>query len=188
MASGLKLFARFACSSAASMSTQLMRCPDPIKDCPHANVHAQALTAVSAELAAALQKCQAAGCDNAKENWFCLTCHTVLCGRFAHGHMLEHKNSTGHCIAMGLDDISFWFARYSCASSISLNLLGATSASSTFTTSTTLRFIKARRSIRSAFAICDFDVLFSLRGDPQAQIRPSPATEGEWWKNPAIAL
>jgi len=47
-------------------------------------------------------------CDNTGENWLCLQCHRLLCGRFARGHLASHRESSGHMIAAGLTDISFW--------------------------------------------------------------------------------
>jgi len=53
-------------------------------------------------------------CDNVKENWICLQCHKVLCGRFAKAHMLAHNTESGHQVVLGTGDLSFWC--YSCES------------------------------------------------------------------------
>ena len=53
-------------------------------------------------------------CDSAAENWLCLQCHAFRCGRFARGHARDHFTASGHSIACGLDDLSFWC--YSCES------------------------------------------------------------------------
>ena len=58
-----------------------------------------------------------ARCPHAEENWLCLACQQVFCGRFAQGHMLQHFQDTGHCVAAGLADISFWSGKRSSASS-----------------------------------------------------------------------
>jgi hypothetical protein len=50
-------------------------------------------------------------CPNRRENWYCLQCHVAFCGRFAQGHMLAHYEATGHCVAAGFDDLSFWSVR-----------------------------------------------------------------------------
>lgn len=61
---------------------------------------------------------QACGkCPNSSENWMCLQCNKIFCGRFAKGHMVEHNEETGHAIACGLDDLSFWC--YKCESYLS---------------------------------------------------------------------
>eukprot|EP00759_Apiculatamorpha_spiralis_P041207 PhF_6_TR39823/c0_g1_i1/m.59217 len=49
-----------------------------------------------------------ATCGNAGENWMCCTCGVTLCGRHVNGHMVEHNTTTGHPIACGFMDISFW--------------------------------------------------------------------------------
>ena len=52
-----------------------------------------------------------AECDNREENWLCLSCHSVHCGRFASSHARKHAAATGHLIACGLADLSFWCYR-----------------------------------------------------------------------------
>lgn len=52
--------------------------------------------------------CSQDGCSNVSENWLCLTCKKIFCGRWAKRHMVQHRESHGHAIAMGLSDLSFW--------------------------------------------------------------------------------
>eukprot|EP01083_Nonionella_stella_P039427 107213_1 len=54
-------------------------------------------------------ECDVADCDK-KENWICLKCHRVFCGRYGNKHMVKHYNESNqkHCIAMGVGDLSFW--------------------------------------------------------------------------------
>lgn len=47
-------------------------------------------------------------CDNTEENWLCLSCHSIHCGRFVRGHAKQHYLDTGHCVAAGFSDLSFW--------------------------------------------------------------------------------
>lgn len=47
-------------------------------------------------------------CDHPAENWICLSCKEVLCSRFINGHMLEHYENTGHCLAISYSDLSVW--------------------------------------------------------------------------------
>lgn len=47
-------------------------------------------------------------CGDEKENWVCLTCNTVLCGRYRGAHMLEHNKLSKHPFAMGFRDLSVW--------------------------------------------------------------------------------
>ena len=54
-------------------------------------------------------ECDIDGCHE-KENWVCLKCHKVLCGRYGNKHMVQHymETNTKHCIALGVGDLSFW--------------------------------------------------------------------------------
>ncbi|XP_068656887.1 uncharacterized protein [Aristolochia californica] len=47
-------------------------------------------------------------CQFHTENWLCLSCKDVLCGRFINKHMLEHFQETDHCIALSYSDLSVW--------------------------------------------------------------------------------
>ncbi|VDL91694.1 unnamed protein product [Schistocephalus solidus] len=47
-------------------------------------------------------------CPNRGENWVCLTCYQVYCGRYASGHMLEHFSATRHPIVLSFADLSAW--------------------------------------------------------------------------------
>lgn len=56
------------------------------------------------------------------ENWLCLECGVVRCSRYTNGHALQHWQETcsdlssiaespkidGHCLAVGLSDLSVW--------------------------------------------------------------------------------
>jgi len=55
--------------------------------------------------------CSVADCQET-ECWFCLSTHKVLCGRYGNQHMLSHyEEDPTRCIAMGLNDLSFWCYR-----------------------------------------------------------------------------
>jgi NAD+-dependent protein deacetylase SIR2 len=55
-------------------------------------------------------------CGDGSENWFCLSCETVLCSRFVNAHMAQHNESTQHPVAFSYTDASFWC--YDCESYI----------------------------------------------------------------------
>ncbi|CAI5529590.1 unnamed protein product [Closterium sp. Naga37s-1] len=40
-------------------------------------------------------------CKDGTENWVCLTCGVVACGRYVGGHMLQHVTETAHPLAAG---------------------------------------------------------------------------------------
>ncbi|XP_019165270.1 PREDICTED: histone deacetylase 6 [Ipomoea nil] len=47
-------------------------------------------------------------CQHPSENWLCLSCKEVLCGRFVNKHMLEHYQQVDHSIALSFSDLSVW--------------------------------------------------------------------------------
>ncbi|KAF0292725.1 Histone deacetylase 6 [Amphibalanus amphitrite] len=49
-----------------------------------------------------------ADCGDSQENWVCLTCYQVCCGRYRSCHMLDHGAVTGHCMVLSLADLSVW--------------------------------------------------------------------------------
>ena len=54
--------------------------------------------------------CDVDNCDKT-ECWMCCKCYKILCGRYANKHMIHHyKEETNgeHCIAMSMNDSSFW--------------------------------------------------------------------------------
>lgn len=71
-------------------------------DCPHL----QALCSDLRDIPALDTPCKS--CEHPAENWICLSCKEVLCSRFINGHMLEHYESTGHCLAISYSDLSVW--------------------------------------------------------------------------------
>lgn len=53
-------------------------------------------------------------CGSESENWVCLTCYQVLCGRYVHQHMLAHGSISGHPLVLSYADLSVWC--YTCQS------------------------------------------------------------------------
>ncbi|XP_030826132.1 histone deacetylase 6-like [Camarhynchus parvulus] len=47
-------------------------------------------------------------CGSRRENWLCLSCHQVLCGRYVGGHMLTHGGAQGHPLVLSLRDLGAW--------------------------------------------------------------------------------
>ncbi|KAK0398148.1 hypothetical protein QR680_002447 [Steinernema hermaphroditum] len=47
-------------------------------------------------------------CDNVGENWICLGCYEVHCGRHVNEHALYHFLETEHAMALSLADLSVW--------------------------------------------------------------------------------
>jgi len=51
-------------------------------------------------------KCQ--NCKYDKQNWICMSCHYILCGREGNGHMKQHSETTGHKIVASFNNLGFW--------------------------------------------------------------------------------
>ncbi|XP_014676290.1 PREDICTED: histone deacetylase 6-like [Priapulus caudatus] len=49
-----------------------------------------------------------ATCGDTKENWICLTCYKVFCGRMIRGHMVDHGSDAGHPLTLSFSDLSAW--------------------------------------------------------------------------------
>ncbi|KAK8746020.1 hypothetical protein OTU49_017225, partial [Cherax quadricarinatus] len=47
-------------------------------------------------------------CQDSSENWVCLTCYKVLCGRFVREHMLMHSLTEEHKMVLSYADLSVW--------------------------------------------------------------------------------
>ncbi|XP_040324907.1 protein deacetylase HDAC6 isoform X2 [Herpailurus yagouaroundi] len=56
------------------------------------------------------QPCQ--DCGTLQENWVCLSCYQVYCGRYVSAHMLQHHEGSGHPLVLSYVDLSTWC--YSC--------------------------------------------------------------------------
>lgn len=78
-------------------------------DCKHAASNITPKTKAEAKALIANLRCAKNGCDaKPKDLWICASCHEVLCGRYASGHMKQHTADSSHCIAMCFGDLSFW--------------------------------------------------------------------------------
>ncbi|XP_011887648.1 PREDICTED: histone deacetylase 6 isoform X5 [Cercocebus atys] len=74
----------------------------PLPWCPH-------LVAVCPIPAAGLDVTQPCGdCGTIQENWVCLSCYQVYCGRYINGHMLQHHGNSGHPLVLSYIDLSTW--------------------------------------------------------------------------------
>ncbi|XP_063064829.1 histone deacetylase 6 isoform X2 [Engraulis encrasicolus] len=52
------------------------------------------------------EPCEECGSD--EENWLCLCCYKVLCGRFINEHMVLHGVTSGHPLVLSFADLSVW--------------------------------------------------------------------------------
>ncbi|XP_072482211.1 histone deacetylase 6 isoform X3 [Notamacropus eugenii] len=65
------------------------------------------------------QPCQ--DCSTHLENWLCLSCYQVHCGRYIQAHMLQHHEASGHPLVLSYADLSAWC--YSCQAYVNHEVL-----------------------------------------------------------------
>ncbi|XP_048346332.1 histone deacetylase 6 isoform X1 [Sphaerodactylus townsendi] len=53
-----------------------------------------------------LEPCSA--CGSRAENWVCLVCYKVCCGRYINQHMVAHNSESGHPLVLSFEDLSVW--------------------------------------------------------------------------------
>ncbi|XP_037089603.1 histone deacetylase 6-like [Pollicipes pollicipes] len=74
----------------------------PLPGCPHLSTVCEL---PAAGIDASEPCCE---CGDLQENWVCLTCYQVCCGRYRACHMLDHGAVSGHCMVLSLADLSVW--------------------------------------------------------------------------------
>uniref|UniRef100_A0A9J7XJ64 Protein deacetylase HDAC6 n=2 Tax=Cyprinus carpio TaxID=7962 RepID=A0A9J7XJ64_CYPCA len=83
---------------------------DPLSWCPHL----ESVRPVPAGGIDVFLPCEECGGDT--ENWICLFCYKVLCGRYVKQHMVTHGQVSGHPMVLSFADLSVWC--YACESYI----------------------------------------------------------------------
>ncbi|XP_033029879.1 histone deacetylase 6 isoform X1 [Lacerta agilis] len=74
----------------------------PLQWCPHLD---SVLPVPSVGLNV-LEPC--AECGSVAENWVCLICYKVCCGRYIKQHMVAHNSESGHPLVLSFADLSVW--------------------------------------------------------------------------------
>lgn len=77
-------------------------CVTPLEFCPHLEL----LQPIPAEGMNPYAFCQA--CNDPNENWVCLHCYQVYCGRFVNQHMMQHGMDMQHFLTLSYSDLSVW--------------------------------------------------------------------------------
>ncbi|KAG1972144.1 histone deacetylase 6 isoform X1 [Pimephales promelas] len=83
---------------------------NPLPWCPHL----ESVRPVPAGGIDVFLPCEECGGD--AENWICLFCYKVLCGRYVNQHMVTHGQVSGHPLVLSFADLSVWC--YACESYI----------------------------------------------------------------------
>ncbi|XP_054723790.1 histone deacetylase 6-like [Uloborus diversus] len=104
------------CDGAVGISGgETFYCVTPLEYCPHLEL----LQQIPAEGLNPYSPCQA--CNDPTENWVCLHCYQVYCGRFINQHMLQHGMDMQHYLTLSYSDLSVWC--YACDAYIHNNVL-----------------------------------------------------------------
>ncbi|XP_040008234.1 histone deacetylase 6 [Xiphias gladius] len=75
---------------------------DPLSWCPHLDVvKPPPPSGIDVFLS-----CQ--DCSSDAENWICLTCYQVFCGRYVNEHMVIHGATSEHPLVLSFSDLSVW--------------------------------------------------------------------------------
>ncbi|XP_065902653.1 histone deacetylase 6-like [Dysidea avara] len=75
----------------------------PLSTCPHLEEVQPLPPGGSLD---AKQPC--ATCGDSSENWICLVCYQVFCGRYVNKHMVDHTRETNHSMVLSFSDLSVW--------------------------------------------------------------------------------
>ncbi|XP_054652380.1 histone deacetylase 6 isoform X2 [Dunckerocampus dactyliophorus] len=86
----------------AEMGGATMYVVDPLSWCPHLD----AVKPLPPSGIDVLLPCQ--DCGSEVENWICLTCYQVSCGRYVNEHMLMHGVMSQHPLVLSFCDLSVW--------------------------------------------------------------------------------
>ncbi|KAA0714370.1 Histone deacetylase 6 [Triplophysa tibetana] len=95
-------------SGAQDVDGETMFVVDPLSWCPHL----ESVRPVPAGGVDVFLPCEDCGGD--AENWICLFCYKVLCGRYVNQHMVTHGQVSGHPLVLSFADLSVWC--YACES------------------------------------------------------------------------
>ncbi|XP_042305149.1 histone deacetylase 6 [Sceloporus undulatus] len=74
----------------------------PLPWCPHL----ESVLPVPPAGLSVLEPCSE--CGSIAENWVCLVCYKVCCGRYINQHMLAHNSESGHPLVLSFADLSAW--------------------------------------------------------------------------------
>ncbi|KAH8247955.1 hypothetical protein KR038_010868 [Drosophila bunnanda] len=80
----------------------------PLKTCPHLSLLRPEEAPLTINTKAACSEC-----GSVAENWMCLSCRTMACGRYVNEHMQMHSLCSDHPLALSLSDLSVWC--YACS-------------------------------------------------------------------------
>ncbi|KAG4068297.1 hypothetical protein HA402_007817 [Bradysia odoriphaga] len=108
--SAAKTLAEFLAENKIALQNEEMFAVYPLKTCPH-------LSSLNPDLFDSIDTTKSCmECQSTSENWICLGCTQVFCGRFVNEHMLYHHLDSDHPLTLSFADLSVWC--YKCDSYI----------------------------------------------------------------------
>ncbi|XP_028265430.1 histone deacetylase 6 isoform X2 [Parambassis ranga] len=99
----------------AEMGGSTLFVVDPLSWCPHLDA-VKPLPSTGIDI---FLPCQ--DCGSEAENWICLTCYQVFCGRYVNEHMVTHGVVSEHPLVLSFADLSVWC--YMCESYVHNQIL-----------------------------------------------------------------
>lgn len=98
-----KTLVDYLCENQQALQNEEMFAVVPLKTCPH-------LAELRPDEAPSIIDTQSpcSICQSTQENWICLHCFKVYCGRYVNEHALFHHLESGHSLALSFSDLSVW--------------------------------------------------------------------------------
>ncbi|XP_067641178.1 histone deacetylase 6 isoform X2 [Eurosta solidaginis] len=99
----VKTLTEFITENLEALQNDEMFAVVPLKTCPHLKELRPAEAPKTIDSGAPCEEC-----SSMAENWMCLSCYKILCGRYVMEHMLKHSIETTHALAISFCDLSVW--------------------------------------------------------------------------------
>ncbi|XP_058833510.1 histone deacetylase 6 isoform X2 [Topomyia yanbarensis] len=96
----------FLAANLEALQNEEMFAVVPLRDCPHLK---ELNPDNTPERISTKTPCD--GCETQLENWVCLLCFRVRCGRYINEHAALHSLETEHPLALSFSDLSVWCYR-----------------------------------------------------------------------------
>lgn len=93
----------FLAANLEALQNEEMFAVVPLRDCPHLK---ELNPDTVPEKISTKTPCE--DCNSTVENWVCLICFQVCCGRYINEHAMLHSLATDHPLALSFSDLSVW--------------------------------------------------------------------------------
>nr|XP_014087737.1 histone deacetylase 6 isoform X1 [Bactrocera oleae] len=99
----VKTLTEFLTENLEALQNNEMFAVVPLKTCPHLKQLRPEEAPKTIDSNAPCEQC-----SSTAENWICLSCYKILCGRYVMEHMLFHSIEQSHPLALSFSDLSVW--------------------------------------------------------------------------------